>query len=134
MPELLFSDYDHENERHAEITLHEDFSVSVERRVETNSDYLKPGAELPADWSDSQELRFDSAAEACCFVEMLSDVLLDRCFAYFDDGDEVDDSDDAREAIAAMLDDYAPGRDDLVDTAAKAHCKTKADALAAYPR
>jgi hypothetical protein len=109
MTSLLFIDFDHENERHAEIELLPGLRVAIDRSIETNADYLAADAEAPDDWSYSRELGFATADDARAFVSALADRLLDQCFAFFDDDEEVDDSDDARDAIAELLEGYGAG-------------------------
>jgi hypothetical protein len=63
MTYLSFADYDHENERHVELTLMEGCRLVIERRIETNTDYLASGASAPDDWSDEHTLEFRDAAQ-----------------------------------------------------------------------
>jgi hypothetical protein len=134
---LLLIDFDHANERHAELTVSPTrLQVDIERRVETNSDYLTPGTAAPPDWSDSVALRFATGDDLQQFVVSLSDQLLDRCFAYFDDDEsEVDDSDDARTDIARRLADvtYAESATGP-DTLARPEFAAQLAELLTFPR
>ena len=99
---LSLSDYDHENERHVEISIWPEGTMIVSRRIETNRDYLANDAPVPDDWSDDQKLAFSSGQELIAFCKRLTDELIQACFVFFDAGEEVD-SDDARDAIEAAL-------------------------------
>lgn len=103
MLHIALSDYDHENERHVEIAVSAKLEVEVERRVETNADYLADDAEIPEDWEDNCTLRFASEAELVEMVRELVDELLHACFAYFHEGVQIDDSDHARELVDRRL-------------------------------
>ncbi len=131
---LTFIDFDHENERHAQISLLHGFKIGVARAIATNPDYLRPGADVPDDWEDARELTFTGAEAARRFVFNLADKLLDNCFAYFHDDEEVDDSDDAREIITGLLESYG----DDVEAGAGAGSDDHIDRLVAeltqYPR
>lgn len=134
MTTLTFIDFDHENERHAEITLQSGLRVSIDRSIETNSDYLQADAEIPEDWSDSRDLEFATADDAREFVTALADKLLDGCFSYFDDGDEIDDSDDAREMIAELLETYGDDEDEGADGISSDEFAALVTELTSYPR
>lgn len=101
---IRLSDYDHENERHVEIWVWPDLKVQVDRRIETNSDFLAKGAPPPDDWHDACSIQFGEEEELISFVTELASELLQACFSYFDEDDEeIDDSDDSRVLIANAL-------------------------------
>lgn len=132
MTTLLFIDFDHENERHAEIKLSSGCRLTVDRWVETNEDYLATGADVPEEWSDIQEFELASADDLHAFVTALTEELLDACFDFFDDMEQVD-SDEARESIAATLaayDEEAANPEGLSGEAALA----LVDELTSFPR
>lgn len=106
MINLTFIDFDHENERHVEVSLLPGLRISIDRTIETNPDYLSSGADAPEDWEDSRELEFATGADARSFVNALADELLDNCFAFFHDDEEVDDSDVARGIISGLVENY----------------------------
>jgi len=66
---LSLSDYDHENERHVEISIWPEGTMIVSRRIETNRDYLANDAPVPDDWSDDQKLAFSSGQELIAFCQ-----------------------------------------------------------------
>lgn len=113
MLHFSLSDYDHENERHVEINVGRELWVVVERRVETNTDYLAPDAEVPDDIEDTAQLYFADRELLVRFVNDLIDELLSVGFVYFADGDEWD-SDEARTEVARQLEQARFARVDLV--------------------
>ncbi len=85
---LSFSDYDHENERHVEVSVGPGFCVSVERRIEINPDYLAPDAELPDAWEHSADVFFPDADALKTFIRAYAALLIENCFMLYADGEE----------------------------------------------
>lgn len=106
MSDLIFMDFDHENERHATLTLMPGCQVIIDRRIEVNEDYLDADAEAPDEWSDLQTLDFASLDAFRAFVIAITEELLDICFEFYTDTDQIDDSDEAREIISSLVDAY----------------------------
>lgn len=134
MIDLIFMDFDHENERHAHLTLMPGCQVIIDRSIEVNEDYLGADAEVPEEWSDLQKLEFASLDALRAFVTAMTEELLhNNCFDFYTDTDHIDSSDEACELIATLLEAYneAPQNPDgLNEEAALAIV----DDLTCYPR
>ena len=133
MTDLMFMDFDHENERHAHLTLMPGCHVIVDRSIDVNEDFLDTDAEVPDEWSDLQEFEFASLDALHAFVTAMTEELLDNCFEFYTDTDHIDCSDEARELIATLLQAYdeAPQNPDGLNE--EAALAIVAD-LTSYPR
>ena len=98
---LSFSDYDHENERHVEVSVGPGLCVSIERRIEVNPDYLAPDAELPDEWEHSADVFFPDIDALKAFIRAYTALLIENCFMLYADGEE--HGDDALERIETEL-------------------------------
>jgi hypothetical protein len=96
-----FFDFDHENERRVTLAV-DGLNLLVSRELGFNADYA-PDAEEPEPWEEDRKLRFETAGALAAFLLALGEALMDACFAYYADDEEVDGYDESRAAWAEFV-------------------------------